>query len=509
MENILTIEINNLKGIKNLKIDLPIHNDIFAIVGENGSGKSTLLQAFAQLIRPQNALFTLQNNDYNHDTYINFEGLEAKDKWCVNKNNKWYNNLKYKNTTQIYEKRTPYEHNNIKVYGMYEGSLFFGTRFSDSKKVDSLITQKKIIPETDLVPADDYIVENLSYILHGDKVHYSTLKRLKNKKLRDNLKLKNLPYFVNSNQGGLISQYRMSSGECLLISLLHFIYNSIVRQSLPTNIPILMLFDEIELALHPSAVSRFLDLLNQLIVKYPHVSVFLTTHASEVIKKIKPNNIYKLENDNGIISYINPCYPAYAIRELYSHDRYDYLILCEDILTKKVVDFVLQKNKLNASKLLYVCPVGGWESVLKLHIELSANNILGSATTIISVLDGDIENECNECGKYKSIKKLFLPIYSIEKCIYDKIFNDNDKQFKKKVNDRFFTLKSINELVSEFTSKYSSKNHDNKNFYNFIKGDLESRNISEMEFIDNLLPILFECVSTIKFENNLSKMINS
>lgn len=59
----------------------------------------------------------------------------------------------------------------------------------------------------------------------------------------------------------IISQYRMSSGECLTISLLHFIYNSLVRRSLSRNTPILMLIDEIELALHPIAITNLLNLL--------------------------------------------------------------------------------------------------------------------------------------------------------------------------------------------------------------------------------------------------------
>lgn len=507
VEDNLTIDIKDIKGIKELHLELPITNGIFAFVGENGSGKSALLQSIAQLIRPQNALFSLKSNDYTSTSKINFKGLGYQDSWVVDDNNKWKNEIVVNRKTIKQGCRKSIENNNIKLYGMYEGSLFVGTRFSDSTVVDRLYNNGKITVEKDLVDADTYIIENLSFILHGDMQHYSTLKRLKNKNLREKLGLKNLPYFINSRYGGLISQYRMSSGECLLISLLHFIYNSIIRQSLPTNTPIFMLLDEIELALHPSAVSRFLDLLNDIVKNYQHVSVFLTTHAAEVIKKINPVNIYKLENHNGIVNYINPCYPAYAIRELYSHDRYDYLILCEDVLTKRAIDYILREKHLTNSKLICVCPVGGWENVLRLHMEIVQNNLLGLGTTLISVLDGDIEQECKLKTQYTDLRKIFFPILSIEKCLFNILYKGDNKSLKKKINDCFFTVKSVDTLITEFNK--SGTKVDNKKFYSFIKKDLALRKIDENEFIISLLPILFSEISVDDFTTCLGKMLST
>ncbi len=505
--NNLSIDIKNIKGITETHFELPITNGIYAFVGENGSGKSTLLQVFAQIIRPQNALYALKMNDFSTSSNIQFKSADAEDNWIVTEKHTWKNT---KNKNMFTKTRNFELNNNIKVYGMYEGSLFVGTRFSDSTIVDRLYNDGKIDIERDLVLADTYIIENLSYILHGDKNHYPNLRRLKNKKLRMQLGLKNLPYFIDSKYGGLISQYRMSSGECLLISLLHFIYNSIIRQSLPNNTPILMLLDEIELALHPSAVSRFLDLLSGIVDKYQHVSVFLTTHASEVIKKINPMNIYKLENNNGVINYVNPCYPAYAIRELYSHDRYDYLILCEDILTKKAIEHVLYDKDLTESKLIYVCPVGGWENVLKLHAELAQNNILGIGTIILSILDGDIEDECKKKTQYKDLKKIFLPIPSIEKCLFSYLYKCDNKKLRKKINDRFFTVKNIDTLIEEFNKNNpADKKSINKKFYTFIKNDLKSRKIDETEFIQALLPILFSEIDITKFSYNLERIVST
>lgn len=146
---------------------------------------------------------------------------------------------------------------------MYEGSLFYGTRFENSAIIDNLV-KKGRIKEDDIVDADIYVIEKLSYILKGDKTHYKTLKRVRNKRITEKLGLSNTPYFIEVKDT-LISQYRMSSGECLLISLLHFIYNALERRSLPADKKILVLIDEIELALHPSAVDRLLELFNELL----------------------------------------------------------------------------------------------------------------------------------------------------------------------------------------------------------------------------------------------------
>lgn len=65
----------------------------------------------------------------------------------------------------------------------------------------------------------------------------------------------------------------MSSGECLLISLMHFLYNSIVRRSLSAEKKIIVLIDELELALHPVAVVRLIEFLKELVLEHDNVNV--------------------------------------------------------------------------------------------------------------------------------------------------------------------------------------------------------------------------------------------
>lgn len=480
----LKLTVKNIKNIKDASFDFPLEKSIILIVGNNGSGKSTIIQALSQAISKY-PLKNLKENDYDDTSQVMISLGNKTDIWEGSK--KWY---------------LPYV--SIDLNGMYEGSLFYGVRFNDSKIVDRLISDGKI-PDTDIVDADEYIKKKLSYILHGTLQHYPNLKRIRNKYISKKLGLESTPYF-NSISGNLISQYRMSSGECLLISLLHFVYNAIVRKSLPRNELILVLIDEIELALHPIAVSRFLDLITELVVTSENLMVILSSHSPEVIRKIQPKCIYKIENNSGIVNIVNPCFPSYVIRDVYKHEGFDYLLLVEDELSKAVVDKVLEQNDLKSSKLVHVVPVGGWSNVLSLHKDLIQNNVLGLGREIISVIDGDVKDLVPE--QYKSLKKLFLPIKSIEKFLYDIFIKSPNLKLKKIINDKYFPVDSIDALVAEHNNKYPNNvDHPEKKLYFRLRKNLESRSIDDLMFVNKLSEDIMKVISFDKFSKSLERLL--
>lgn len=495
--NLLQLTIHKIKNISHGVIELPIENDIYAIIGSNGVGKSTIMSCLAQLLSAHN-LGQLKPEDYSSDSYVQFYYNEQMDKWYCSKNF-WVADT---------------HPNNLKFNGTYEGSLFYGFRFKDSKNVDELFERHEIKDEF-IVNADDYIQTYLGKILHNDGNYYKGLKRIKNKKIAEKLNLKNTPYFIETSHS-LISQYRMSSGECLLISLLHFIYNSLVRRSLPQDKPILMLIDEIELALHPVAVSNLINFLYELVKEYNNLTVILTSHASEVIRKIKPTNLYKLERvntDENNFNIVNPCYPSYAIRDLYSHDGYDFLLLVEDELLKKVVKNTINNLKIANSRLINIIPVGGWENVLKLQEELVRTNTLGFGKQICSILDGDISEEAQK--KYKRLKKIFLPVSSIEKFLYKNLLIKPDIKIKKELNDYIFTLQSIDQIISEYKEEEKKRKldlgkgyTDGKNFYKKLLKILNDRNISEEEFIEVIYKVLIDNIDLKKFCERLREILS-
>jgi predicted ATPase len=429
--------IHGVKGIEHGIIEIPIENGLYAIVGNNGTGKSTIMSCFSQLLSNNGLNWSLREKDYsNESSYVEFIFDGKENRW-IHKNDNWVV-LPKKGSAEI-----------IRFNGTYEGSLFYGSCFNDSKKVDSLLYQGRI-SEIDIIDADSFIVEHMGNILHNKPNYYTDIKKIRNRNVSIELRIKNTPYFQKTIYS-LISQYRMSSGECILISLLHFIYNSIVRRSLPRNEPIIMLIDEIELALHPVAIVNLFMLLQNLVDEYENLTVLLTSHSPEVIRRIDPKNMYKLERVNikeNSFNIVNPCYPSYAIRDVYTNDGPDFLLLVEDTLAKIIVKKAIDKLNLDASRLISVVPVGGWQNVLKFQSELLVNNILGVGRKIFSILDGDVQNIITK--EYKSLKKLFLPINSVEKYLYNNLITYQDLILGKQINDKFFQIESLESLINEY-----------------------------------------------------------
>ncbi|HIH5468638.1 ATP-dependent nuclease [Pseudomonas aeruginosa] len=501
--DLLKVKINNVKNIKTADIELPIEGGLYSLVGGNGCGKSTLMLIMSVLLSSKR-FNMLQHEDYDEDSTID---IVIERDGQVEENN-WYIKKRHDNETNMWWCAS----RPVIYKGVYEGSLFYGARFRDSTIVDKLLRSSQI-GEDQIVEAFDYVKDNLSFILHGDRNHYRDMKKIRNKKISEEFELSNLPYFMSTSKGALLSQYRMSSGECLLISLLNYIYHTLINQGKNKSVidrTFFILIDEIELALHPIAISRLIDYLNELIGSYPKLCVYLTSHSPEVIRALKPQNMFLISNNEGDVHLVNPCFPSYAIREVYRHDGFDYLILAEDVLATLLIDGVLTDQGLKSSRLVHISPVGGWQNVLNLHLDLLRNNVIGVNKKIISILDGDVSGDVQGKEVYKNLAKVFLPIPSVEKFVYEITFNKSNEKLRKTINDKYFSIKSLDDLAAEHTKQYgkNAKNPD-KLFYFRLKKDLEGRSIDESYFIRNLSDDIKKTVDFTSFANGLSKLLGS
>lgn len=130
----------------------------------------------------------------------------------------------------------------------------------------------------------------------------------------------------------------MSTGENLLLTILSSLEKRL-KKVVYGDIPAFMFLDEVELALHSSALRRLVFFLKDIAEKNNTVVLF-STHSIELIRSIVPENIYYLQRHiDDSIEAINPCYPVYATRNLESSNYgHDYIIMVEDDLAKTIVE---------------------------------------------------------------------------------------------------------------------------------------------------------------------------
>jgi ABC-type branched-subunit amino acid transport system ATPase component len=442
----LELEIENVRNIKSFNISLPFSKGLYAVTGVNGVGKSTIFSALSKVVY-RGALTNYFRNDGNSTSKIVYRLNGVENTW---------------------EKRIGWQRVNpdvkdIFVNGVFEGSLIYGNRFSDAHTSKLSSTSK--IKDVDICDADLFVKENLGLILRSSKDLYSELKRVKTKKIAESLGFSGIPYLIDRD-GVRIHQSKMSSGEFLLIGLLHYIHQRIIYTS-RNNIsePSVILLDEIELALHPSAQDRLAIFLNKISVEH-NFCIYFATHSIQILSNVRSEKIFHLDVGlSGEIEVINPCYPAYATRCMYTPDGFDFILLVEDDLAKSFVEKSIRDNRLQMSRLIKVLPCGGWEKTLELQQEIQSSRLAGAGCQVISILDGDIQDECNRKypnnTKFGTLSKSFLPIKSLEKYLKKMLVSEPNSQFSRELGDMFYRVRSLNDIVHDYINDPKSKNDNN------------------------------------------------
>ncbi|PWK14807.1 ATP-dependent nuclease [Tumebacillus permanentifrigoris] len=480
----LSMEIDNIKSIKKLVFELPVEKGLYAITGQNGSGKSTIVACAATVFfnMPLKDVFGKTINGAS--IKFNLNGASRK----LEYNGRW------SRTSNGY----------MKIKGFYEGSIIFGNRFRDTtfsslKKLDR-------VNLSHLEVGDEFIRKNLGGILHNNQNYYDKMFKVQKEKARNDYDFNGEPYLYEKN-GKLVSQLHMSTGENLLISILHSLNLRISERS-DLSTPCLLFLDEVELALHPSSLTRLVNFLNVISNDY-NLAIYFSTHSIELIKDIKPDNIFFVERHvDDTIEIINPCYPSYATRILYDHTGYDYIILVEDDLAKEIITKLLRKYRLLNNKLVHVLPCGGWSNVIKLAQEVISSNLVSKPSSFLLILDGDVKASVDKFIRDHdidiSIPLNYLPIESLEKYLKTNLYQNVDHALFRILNDYIFHKISLTQLVDNYRNSDSSKNDTNgKNFYKQIESELRNRNKNRTELVEMVVEYLME-----NDEQKINKVVN-
>lgn len=483
----LELEINKVKCIDNVKLSLPLSPGLYAITGQNGSGKSTIVACASSVI------LNLKQDDYfgptGPEAYIKSE-FDGKTKiWSKDGHNSWFCDV----------------NSDLGLVGFYEGSLIYGFRFKDTS-YDKLHELDKV-DLTKLLPANDFIRKNMGRILQGDEEYYEKLWRTSFTYGRFTSHL-----FFYEKDGKKVSQFHMSTGENLLVSILNSLYiknkaHNKKASVFYNRVKARMIFlDEIELALHPSALKRLVQFLEDMSEQFSY-AVYFSTHSVELIGCIKPERIFYIERhaDNST-EILNPCYPAYATRNLYNHEGYDKVILVEDDLARSIITRILKQEKLLNNRLIHVLPSGGYTHVIDFADDVVKNNLLGNKTSVCMVVDGDVKKEALAYRKSKqvSVPLGYLPIPSLEKYLLNALIKNVDHELFRFLGNYIFLQKSLKEIIDDYTKDQGSLSDEKgKLLFRYLSDELTSRRKSREDLVEIVVDYLFD-KKTQQMENTIN-----
>lgn len=477
----INVKIHNVKNIDDFEFEIPTEKGLYALTGENGSGKSTVISCAAA------SFYVPSFYDYfgnpREGAYINFS-FDGKNRSVKEVNGKW---------------KAPSKRSFLGITGFYEGSIVFGNRFKD---IDySLLGKLALIDKNQLEEASDFVKKSLGNILHDDEEYYQNLYVLRYD-VAKNMGLQRLPYYYE-NKGALISQLNMSTGENLLLTILNSLEKRL-KKDVYGETPAFMFLDEIELALHSSALRRLVFFLREIAEKNNTVVLF-STHSIELIRSIPAENIYYLQRHvDGSIEVINPCYPVYATRNLESSNYgHDYIIMVEDELARAIVERILRQKRLLSNKRVLVIAVGGWTEVLRFAYDTIRSNLALSTTKILIVLDRDIRESVSGFLKKErmgfSNAPNYLPIKSLEKYLLDKLIQNVDAVLFRELNDYLFQGKSLDIIIKEYDIKVKNgiytdieKINNGKMLYNELKHELHQIRKSDDDLVSIIVDYLFD-----------------
>lgn len=369
------IQITNLKSINTIEFEVP-SSGIHILTGVNGSGKTSLLVALNRIGNKRAFDHFRVGREVNIDR---FEKTEIK--YSVNdkeityyRSNRGWESKPRGNTVDLQ-----------RVFG-FTSSYFISTsgiRFYQTEFKDLQIRGKRITFSD--VPLQ--LKTAMNQIFDTDK--FSDLKygTIKNKKGRQRiLHRNNILYAIVGSE--TYSEMNFSLGERLILNTLDYI-NDISSKAL-------LIIDEIELALHPTAQVRFYNHLKKL-SEEKELTCIISTHSSSLIK-CADKRIF-LENENGTVKVLTDCYPSYILKELtvQQDNNSDYLFFVEDIMATRYLNEVLRVYQKTEDKhvSINIVPVGGYEQVVKMAMSFYSIPPY-SQQKVQAFLDNDVQDTWTE-----------------------------------------------------------------------------------------------------------------
>lgn len=438
----------DIQHIKELffRIDLS-KNKLMCIVGKNSAGKTTLIRAIKNLTSANTFKKTASPYIFTNNSSIRY----IID--CVVYTSQYNPKLQVIDTKSIINEK-------IKRNIYVELPIPHGERFNHFQRLSEIDEElRKSISLKEYSKPDD-LIEFLSKIYKSDR--FENLKEIKIKGKRY--------YFILKKDGFYIREDYLSSGE-------HFIINlyKIIRRECK-----LIVIDEIDISLDASAQVNLIAELRVFCEQY-RVNIVFTTHSLALMKTLKDDELYYMENNNDEVCLKNAPY-NYIRSELFCFQgRWDKYILVEDIVLEQYITHLINKNEKTffTYKIIYI---GGASNVIDLMKRNKIAHFISSPENLISILDGDKKEECKN-----NENVFFIPFESVEKQL-SKHYRKADRDSLPEVTETYKgqTEKDrIKRLYEDFT--YQGYQHSavmtNTEIFDFIN----ERKQNEVEEFRSLL----------------------
>lgn len=186
----------------------------------------------------------------------------------------------------------------------------------------------------------------------------------------------------------------------------------------------------------------------------------------------------------------NPCYPAYATRNLYGDDGYgnDLVILVEDDLAKLIIDKILISQNLAQNIRIKILPTGGWTNTISMAYDVITSNLLQKGTRLAVVLDQDIKNSVPEFisthKHFSGIKIDYLPISSLEKYLRSNLFLQINSKLFSMLDTYLFQKKPLQEVLNTYGRDKHEDDTNGKALFGYLLNEVRSMRKDREDIVD-------------------------
>jgi AAA15 family ATPase/GTPase len=382
---LMSIVVENLRIFEEARVsfDFPIT----AIIGSNSSGKTTLMTASACIyksVKPSD-FFTKSSLDKTlQNAKIRFEVIDKK----AHKTEPLKASISHRQAK--WDRRVMYERA-VKYFGIKR------TLPPTEQKELTELRSKNILP-TSKIELNETEIAIIQRILGFDSKY--TYYAFEEKDLFVAINAKNTSY----------SEFHFGAGES---SIARLVYE---MERLPDNA--LVLIEEIENGLHPSAVVRLVEYLFDVCDRKRHQVIF-TTHSNYAIETLPNESVWHCHNGSVSQGKVN----IEALRVLVGDVESQLVVFTEDAFAKIFVTTVLrQTGATDLLNLVEIYPINGKNEVIR-FVETQNANPATSKIPAVGILDGDVLESEFEKSMFKDYF-IKLPGDMPEKEVWDYLIRE-------------------------------------------------------------------------------------